>query len=111
MDLSRDRQIEEEDYGNSLTTVMWYACCGAAGQYWGGIFFGVRSEDQLLGKCGVFSSVRSEAVTKTHHITQLHFVCLSLCESDGCGPYRNCHLPPQRGFVRFKTTYIFGKIG
>jgi hypothetical protein len=38
-----------------------------------------------------------------------NFVCLSLCESDGCGPYRNHHRPPQRGFVRFETTYIFWK--
>jgi hypothetical protein len=37
--------------------------------------------------------------------------CLSLCECDGCGPYRKHHCPPQRGFVRFETTYIFGKIG
>jgi hypothetical protein len=36
--------------------------------------------------------------------------CLSLCECDGCGPYRNHHCPPQRDFIRFETTYIFGKI-
>jgi hypothetical protein len=34
----------------------------AAAQQWGGFFFGVRSEDPLVGKCGVSFSVRSEAI-------------------------------------------------
>jgi hypothetical protein len=42
------------------------SCCWAAAQQWGGLFFGVRSEDPLLGKGGVFFSVRSEAITETH---------------------------------------------
>jgi hypothetical protein len=29
------------------------SCCWAAAKQWGGIFFGVRSEDPLLGKGGV----------------------------------------------------------
>jgi hypothetical protein len=29
------------------------SCCWAAAQQWGSLFFGVRSEDPLLGKCGV----------------------------------------------------------
>jgi hypothetical protein len=40
-----------------------------------------------------------------------NFVCLSPCESDGYGPYRSHHRTPQPGFVRSKTTHIFGKIG
>jgi hypothetical protein len=36
------------------------SCCWAAAQQWGGLFFGVRSEDALLGKDGIFFSVRSE---------------------------------------------------
>jgi hypothetical protein len=36
--------LEKLDYGS---------CCWAAAQQWGGLFFGVRSEDPLLGKCGV----------------------------------------------------------
>jgi hypothetical protein len=36
--------LEKLDYGS---------CCWAAEQQWGGLFFGVCSEDPLLGKCGV----------------------------------------------------------
>jgi hypothetical protein len=45
--------LEKLDYGS---------CCWAAAQQWGGLFFGVRSEDALLGNGGVLFSVRSEAV-------------------------------------------------
>jgi hypothetical protein len=37
-----------------------------------------------------------------------NFVCLSLCESDGCGPYRNHHRPPQR-FCSFQDYLRFWK--
>jgi hypothetical protein len=45
--------LEKLDYGS----FGW-----AAAQQWGGLYFGVRSEDQILGKGGVFFSVRSEAI-------------------------------------------------
>jgi hypothetical protein len=38
------------------------SCCWAAAQQWGCLFSGVRSEDPLLGKCGVLFLVRSGAV-------------------------------------------------
>jgi hypothetical protein len=53
------------------------SCCWAAAQQWGCLFFGVRSEDPLLGKCGVFLMDRLYSLYK--------FVFLSPCESDGCG--------------------------
>jgi hypothetical protein len=45
------------------------SCCWAAAQQWGGLFFGVPSEDPLLGKGGVFFSVSSEAVTVKVKVT------------------------------------------
>jgi hypothetical protein len=42
------------------------SCCWAAAQQWSGLFFGVRSEDPLLGKGGVLFSARSEVITETH---------------------------------------------
>jgi hypothetical protein len=61
--------LEKLDYGS---------CCWAAAQQWDGLFFGVRCEDPLLGKCGVCLMDRLYSIYK--------FVFLSLCESDGCGP-------------------------
>jgi hypothetical protein len=52
--------LEKLDYGS---------CCWAAAQQWGGLFFGVRSEDPLLGKGGVFFLVRSEAVASSSSIS------------------------------------------
>jgi hypothetical protein len=40
-------------------------------QQWGGLFFGVRSEDPLVGKCGVFFGVRSGAVAWKRHLHNL----------------------------------------
>jgi hypothetical protein len=54
------------------------SCCWAAAQQWGGLFFGVRSEDPLLGKCGVCLMDSVYSLYK--------FVFLSPCESDGCRP-------------------------
>jgi hypothetical protein len=45
--------LEKLEYGS---------CCWAVAEQWGGLFFGVCSEDPLLGKGGVFFLVRSEAV-------------------------------------------------
>jgi hypothetical protein len=55
------------------------SCCWAAAQ-WGGLLFGVRSEDPLLGKCGVCLMARVRIYSL------YNFVFLPLCESDGCGP-------------------------
>jgi hypothetical protein len=43
----------------------------AAAQQWGGLFFGVRSEDPLVGKCGVFFGVSSEAVAWQRHLHKI----------------------------------------
>jgi hypothetical protein len=47
---------------NKLVVFSLWSCCWAAAQQWDGLFFGVRSEDPLLGKCGVFFSVHSDAI-------------------------------------------------
>jgi hypothetical protein len=80
-----------------------YGSCWWAAQQWGGLFFGFRSEDPLLGKCGVCLMDRFFSLYK--------FVFMSPRDSDCCGPKRNHHRTPQHGFVRSGTTYIFGNIG
>jgi hypothetical protein len=74
--------LEKLDYGS---------CCCAAGQQYRSVAPGTCLPIRCPGNVPLLC-------------------CLSLCECDGCGPYRNHHCPPQRGFVRFETTYIFGKI-
>jgi hypothetical protein len=45
--------------------------CRAAAEQWGGLFFGVRSEDPLVGKCGVFFGVRSGVVAWQRHLHKI----------------------------------------
>jgi hypothetical protein len=56
--------LEKLDYGS---------CCWTVAQQWGGLFFRVRSEDLLLGKCGVcLMAQRHEQVVFTEPLPREH---------------------------------------